>query len=164
MLHVITGNGKGKTTAAVGLAVRARGAGLSVLFFQFLKGRPTGETRPLEQLGIKTLRGNTVKFLPELSVPERADYIASERERFLCTADLFPEFGMVVLDEAAAAVSCKIITAGELLHALPPSIECVLTGRDFPPEILEKADYISDIQCVRHPYERGVSARKGIEF
>jgi cob(I)alamin adenosyltransferase len=168
LIHIITGGGKGKTTAAVGLAVRARGAGLRVLFLQFLKGRPTGELAPLEAVGVEIGRAQTKKFIPEMSAAERAVCRAEQEACFEKAENAAKNGGaaLIVLDELAGALSSGMLSAGRVEAFLKTrgQAEIVMTGRDFPQFLLNTADYVSDIQCVRHPYDKGVPARKGIEF
>lgn len=167
LVHIYTGDGKGKTTAALGLAVRARGAGMRVLVAQFLKGRDTAELAPLRTLGVKLLRTHTDKFVPYMDTAERA---ACRQEQQTCldrVRETAGDFDLVVLDEIFGAVATGMVEPAALtdfVRGKPPALELVLTGRDAPAELIALADYVSDIRCVRHPYDNGVSARRGIEF
>lgn len=168
LVHIYTGDGKGKTTAAVGLAVRARGAGLSVLLVQFLKGRETAELGPLASLGVEILRDEqTRKFLFYMNAAERAECLRRQHAVFEKAAALLPRYDLVILDELLGAVAVEAVALGEaarLVRGKPERTELVLTGRDAPDELTGLADYVSEIRAVRHPYEQGVGARRGIEF
>lgn len=168
LCHIYTGDGKGKTTAAVGLAVRAAGSGLKVFFVQFLKGRPTGEIRPLELLGIETVRSEgVVKFIPEMTPEEKAACVKAQQGCWEAAREAAGSCDLLILDEVIAAATMGMITIGELCEFIinrPEGLELVLTGRDAPPELLELADYITEMHAVRHPFENGADARRGIEY
>ena len=169
MIQLYCGDGKGKTTAAAGLAVRAAGAGLRVLFIQFLKDGTSSEISMLKRLGIRTICAHCSSFTFRMDSAEKEkmkerhdallwEALAAMRDH---TADV------IVLDEIMAAVGTGL--ADEtliqmLLQECPPQTELVLTGRDPTREMLDAADYISRIDAVRHPYEKGIAARKGIEY
>lgn len=167
LIHLYTGDGKGKTTAALGLAMRAKGAGLKVLIAQFLKGRDTGELEPLRQLAIPVIRSDVTKFIPYMN-PEELETCKKEQQQcFEEVCEKAEKFELIVLDEIIGAVSTGMIEKSELLRFIknkPEQTELVLTGRDAPGELVELADYVSDIRCVKHPYHQGVQARRGIEF
>ncbi|MDR3551818.1 MAG: cob(I)yrinic acid a,c-diamide adenosyltransferase [Clostridia bacterium] len=167
-IQIYMGDGKGKTTAAVGLAVRAAGSGMKVLFCQFLKGRQTGEIAPLEQLGVTVLRtGGVKKFIPGMTEEEKRECAAEQRACFDRMRAHMGEFGLIVLDEVLGAIETGMLSCAEvaaLCREKPAAAELVLTGRISPRELLEAADYVSEIRCVRHPYEKGLGARKGIEY
>lgn len=167
MLHLYCGNGKGKTTAAMGLALRAAGRGKRVVIAQFLKGADSGERFALAQLPQVTLLPvpDTVKFSFRMTEEEcRAeaqryqDLLAQIRQ---AAQDCF----LLVLDEACAAVNTGLLPLEDLLSCLDSlACEVVLTGRDPVPQLVERADYITSMEAVRHPFEQGISAREGIEF
>jgi len=167
MLHIYTGDGKGKTTAALGLALRARGRGIQVLWTSFLKDYDSGEF--LLPLPFTVHRGVPVTgFWPMLTEGERAE-IAAEHTRRL--QQVFEQarqkgYGMLVLDEALGALSCGALELPLLLRLLGNArqLDVVLTGRDAPPQLLERADYVSRIQPEKHPYAAGQQARPGIEY
>lgn len=167
MLHLYCGNGKGKTTAAMGLALRAAGRGKRVVIAQFLKGADSGERFALEQLPQVTLLPvpDTVKFSFRMTEEERH----MEAQRY---QDLLKQIRqeaqtcfLLVLDEACAAVNTGLLPVENLLSCLD-SLDCevVLTGRDPAPQLMERADYITSMEAVRHPFEQGITAREGIEF
>lgn len=167
MLHLYCGNGKGKTTAAMGLALRAAGRGKRVVIAQFLKGADSGERFALAQLPQVTLLPvpDTVKFSFRMTEEERR----AEARRYQDLLELIRQEAqgcfLLVLDEACAAVNTGLLPLEDLLSCLD-SLECevVLTGRDPAPQLAERADYITSMEAVRHPFEQGISARKGIEF
>lgn len=168
LIHIYTGDGKGKTTAAVGLAVRASGAGKRVAFAQFMKGRPTSEIAQLEKLGITVIKAGTVtKFVPYMTDAERAQCAEESAAGFEAAAAMAENLDVLLLDEIISAVTTGMVPEARLLEFLrskPAHLEVVLTGRDVPSDIAELADYLSDIKAVKHPYEKGISARKGIEM
>lgn len=166
LVHVYWGEGKGKTTAAMGLAVRALGCGARVVVLQFLKGRPSGEVAPLERLGATLLRGApNEKFVFEMSEQEREDTKA-HYTRLLQQAREIP-CDLLILDEACAAWQLDMVDRELLREAVlqrPAGQEIVLTGREPAPWMREAADYSTEMRCLRHPYEQGIQARKGVEF
>lgn len=172
LVHIYTGDGKGKTTAAIGLGVRACGRGLKVLMVQFLKGTPTGEMYSLKALepGFKLYRGTeTKKFTWEMNTEEKARTAAEQNSifRFAVDAAAGGECDLLILDEALGAISSGMLDKEaviEFIKGKPEKLELVLTGRGATPELIELADYVSEIRAVKHPAEKGVNGRKGIEF
>lgn len=168
LVHLYVGDGKGKTTAAAGLALRALGQGKKVLFGQFLKGRPTGEIAPLEQLGATVLRAKTgEKFVFQLDEAERKETLLSHTQTLARIRELAPRFDLVVLDEVVDAMGCGMIPPQRLLEfvkAKPEGTELVLTGRNPPEELVTLCDYHTNFVCVAHPYQKGVAARRGVEY
>lgn len=167
MLHLYCGNGKGKTTAAMGLALRAAGRGKRVVIAQFLKGADSGERLALSQLPQVTLLPvpDTVKFSFRMTDEERQ----AEAQRYQQLLSLIckeaQDCFLLVLDEACAAVSTGLLPLDELLSCLDRlNCEVVITGRDPAPQLVERADYITSMEAVRHPFTQGVTARQGIEF
>ena len=168
MIHLYCGDGKGKTTAACGLAVRARGAGLRVLFVQFFKSGRSSEIALLEQAGILTrfpaVHYGRFRFLSDAQKEE----IRAEYARMLAgIRNDAAAFDLIVLDEAVSACRYGMLPPDALLAFLReggPEREIVLTGRDPDPALLEAADYVTEMRKIKHPYDRGVKARKGIEF
>lgn len=170
MLHLYIGDGKGKTTASVGLAVRATGAGKRVLFLQFLKGRPSGEVAALSTLGVQVFRTEAVKkFFSHMNEEEKA--LCTE----CCTA-LFRKglaaiqsgtHDLVIMDELLDAFGLNILEEAPLLAALverAAPVEVVLTGRNPSEALIQAAGYITEMKAVRHPFTKGISARCGIEY
>lgn len=168
LIHIYCGDGQGKTTAAVGLSVRAAGAGKHVVFVQFLKDGSSSEITVLRTVpGIRVLLADTVKkwfrrMTPEEQAKAKADYTELLEKAFSAAADA----DMLVLDEAAAACNYGVIDEARLLELLlrkPEDLEIVLTGRKPSEALLSQADYITEMKCVRHPLGCGVAARRGIE-
>lgn len=170
LVHLYVGGGKGKTTAAAGLAMRYLGGGGSVLFCQFLKGRSSGELAPLERLGAEVRRADSnTKFFFQLDEAEKA---ASRAAHGRCLEDAAADaaagrFGLIVLDEVVDAVNCGAVEQEALLALLEkraPGVEVVLTGRNPSPAITAAADYHTEFVCRAHPYQKGVASRPGIEY
>lgn len=169
LVQVYTGDGKGKTTAGTGLAVRARGAGLEVAFVQFVKGgRRSSELAMLEQLGVDVSRpAEASTGLLGQGLTEEDRVAALEAWDIALEAIGSGRYDVVVLDEACVALAYGLIDAGALLGALatrPSHVEVVLTGRGATPALIEAADLVTEMRAVKHPYDRGVAARRGIEF
>lgn len=168
MIHIYTGDGKGKTTAAVGLAVRCKGAGNKVLFVQFMKGMQTGEIEPLMKLGICVFRKERIKkFIFSMTEEEKLLYKEDQNECFLYAREHKTEYDLIILDELMSAINTGMISEDEVLFFLknkPCNLEVILTGRDPGEKLINCADYISEIKAIRHPYEKGIGARKGIEY
>lgn len=168
LTHIYCGDGKGKTTAAVGLAVRAAGAGFRVVFAQFLKNGRSSEMRILDAVdGIEVrLASEKAKFSFSMTDEEKA----AARElntRFLQELDI-EGVDLLVLDEAVNACRLGLIDAATLHRFVadkPDSLELVLTGRGPDDFLLAHADYVTRMECVKHPLaNEGVKARKGVEF
>jgi cob(I)alamin adenosyltransferase len=166
-IQVYTGDGKGKTTAAIGLSVRAAGAGLKVYIAQFIKMGDYSEIKALkrfsdlitvEQFGL----GRFIKGKPSQEDIEAAR-LGIEKIKSLMVS---PEYDVVILEEANVAVKCGLISANEILDLIslkPENMELVITGRDALPEIIEKADLVTEMKEIKHYFRKGVSARTGIE-
>ena len=149
LIHLYHGDGKGKTTAAMGLAVRALGCGRRVVIVQFLKGGATGELEPLQTLGATFYRGKAgQKFVFQMTEEEKAATRALQTEN---------------LRRALAELVDRELLQNAVLHK-PAEQELAMTGRDPAPWMLDAADYITEMCCRRHPYEKGIPARKGVEF
>ena len=172
MLHIYCGDGKGKTTAAIGLAVRVAGYGVPVLFCQFLKGSPTGELAPMDKLGIRVLRPvfpAADKFVFQMTDAEKQTAADAHRHCFaqVCRAAADTGARLLVLDEVLDAVALGLLPLPDLLAFLeerPPGLDVVCTGRDPHEQLCALADYHTDFRALRHPYDRGISAREGIEY
>lgn len=169
MLHIYCGDGKGKTTCAMGLAVRSAGHGNKVVVAQFLKGGNSGERAVLEGLENVTLLPvpETIKFVFAMDEAEKAKASAEMTAAFLQAAKLARDSDLLVLDELCSAVSTGMVPLDTVLNFLdsrPEGLEVVITGRDPAPELQERADYITEMCKVRHPFDKGVNAREGIEW
>jgi len=166
-VHIYTGNGKGKTTAAAGLAVRASGRGLCVKFVQFMKGRSSGEVDALEQLGVETLRvSECKKFFGDMTEAEKKQARADALAALPVIAGWLGHTDLVVLDEAMGAMHCGVLTEDEVLDLIGRrgGTELVLTGRDAPQRIVDAAQLVTEMREVKHYYTLGQGARKGIEY
>ncbi len=167
-IQVYTGNGKGKTTAAFGLALRAVGAGKKVYFAQFVKGKTYSEIEAVQ------------KFLPLITIKQYGlgcfivreptpDDIQSAEEGLIEVTAIMEsgDYDLVVLDEANIAVFFKLFTVNELILAIQkrnPKTEIVVTGRYAAPELIEIADLVTEMMEIKHYYNNGVDARVGIEY
>ena len=167
-IQVYTGNGKGKTTAALGLALRAVGAGKKVFFAQFIKGKPYSEIEAVE----KFVPGITIKqyglgcFIVEN--PTEADIQAAQTGLAEVAGILKSgDNDVVVLDEATIALYYQLFSIDEFLDIVKkknPETEVVVTGRYAPPELIKMADLVTEMKEVKHYYTKGIEARKGIEY
>ena len=171
LIQVYTGGGKGKSTAAIGQAVRAAGHGFKVGFISFFKHPEEfgyGEYKSLEKLGIKTFlfAKKHPHFYKELN---RDDVYQQCSKGLEFIKELFqdPSWDMLILDEINIAVRDGFLKEEDVLSLLqmkPEKLELVLTGRGVTENIIEKADLVSEIKEVKHPYSQGIKARKGIEY
>ena len=163
MLHLYFGSGKGKTTAAAGLALRALGRGKKVVMVQFLKDGTSGEIEPLRQLGAAVFACPNAKFTWLMTPQEKAAALAHNTQTLEAALQL--PCDLLILDEACAALRAGLLPE-ELLQraALNAPCEVVLTGRDPADWMLQNADYSTEFIARRHPYEKGVPAREGIEY
>ncbi len=167
LLHIYCGEGKGKTTAALGLALRASGAGMKVCFLQLMKGGKTSELESLKLLpNIKVIRCDRhYPFFKNMTEADKADITACHNE--LLEEAFSGGFDMVIVDEFNSAYRYELMDrelAQKLIFDGLKSAEVILTGREPNKIFTDAADYISEIQCIKHPYEKGITARKGIEF
>lgn len=172
LVQVYYGNGKGKTTAAIGQGIRATGKGLKVIMLQFLKGGVSGELNTLAKLepDFKVFRFEKERgFYFTLSETEK-DELKMEIINALKFAKKVldtKECDLLILDEILGVVENGIISEEELkifIKNRPKHIELILTGRKLPNSLVEDIDYISEIVQIKHPYEKGISAREGIEY
>ncbi len=166
LVHLYYGDGKGKTTAAAGLALRALGQGKKVTFVQFLKDGTSGELAPLQNAGAKILAGRPgTKFVFQMDDGEKAQ--AKEWNDAILKEASESDCDLLVLDELCAARQFDLADPGlcrKTVLEKPAGREVVITGREPEAWMLEAADYITRMQSGRHPYDRGVCARKGIEY
>lgn len=171
LVLVNTGNGKGKTTAALGMALRAWGQGMKVLVLQFIKGGwKYGELKAIEKLGpnfeIRQMGEGFIKGADESSLdPHRQaaqEALAAARKE---TAG--GKYDMIILDEILYAVHYGLVALPDVLGIIdgkPAGLHLVLTGRNAPPEVMERADLVTEMREIKHPYQKGIQAQKGIEF
>ena len=166
-IQVYTGNGKGKTTAAYGLALRAVGAGMKVFIAQFVKGGEYSEHKVIEKFKdeITLKRYGRRRFIDE--EPDREDIsLAAEGLKEAMEILKSGEYRVVILDEANIAVHLNLFPVSKLLKimdAKPDHVELVITGRNADPRVLERADLITEMNAVKHYFDSGVQARIGIE-
>ncbi len=169
LVQVYTGKGKGKTSAALGLSVRAAGHGLRVMFIQFMKGRfDYGELSSLRSLpGISLVQFGRDSFVnPESPEPED---IRAARDALEAGLDALSsgDYDLVVLDEINVALGYNLVSLEDvvrLLDSRPPNVELVMTGRYAHPEVIRRADLVTEMLDVKHPFDDGIPARRGIEY
>lgn len=171
LIHVYTGEGKGKTTAAFGLAKRAAGHGKKVLVLQFLKSKmqDSGEVISAKKTGIKVIRfedQTTPLFDPGVKVD---DLKKAVRDAIVLAIKEVRDgsYDVVILDEFNTLLGCEyaeLHDAKEIIKAKPEGLELIFTGRGAPEGLIELADYVTEMRMIKHPFEKGVKARKGIEF
>ncbi len=167
---ILTGKGRGKTTSAIGTAVRAAGHGIRVYIMQFIK-KPdaTGEAMFCSAIDTIDIEQGGVGFVPPPGTPAwekhrdaAADALARARE-----AVGTGRYGMIVLDEVCTAASLQLLEAGEVLafiRTLAPDMIAVLTGRDCPASLANAADTVSEIEHIKHGLDRGIRAQRGVEY
>ena len=166
-VHVYTGNGKGKTTAAFGLALRAAGAGLPVFIGQFVKGMKYSEIGAIEKFSSLITVRQYGRGCFIRNQPQEEDIIAArsglkEVQQVLCSG----KFKVVVLDEANIATHFKLFSVDDLLDLIdskPDEMELVITGRNADPKVIERTDLVTEMREIKHYYACGVEARTGIE-
>lgn len=167
MIQIYYGNGKGKTTAAVGAAVRAAGSGMRVLFVQFYKNGDSAEIRMLQKLGIHCrFADRPFALFEHITGQTKAELTSSYGRLIGWVAESAAEYDMIVLDEGLDTFEPMLLSCDTVMQMMEqnPQTEWILTGHTEIAPLFDRADYISCIQSVRHPYERGVAARSGIEF
>ena len=168
LVQVYTGDGKGKTTAAFGLALRAAGRGLKVYIIQFIKGGfDYGELHIIEKVPNVTLKAfGRGQFVTQIPPPEEDVKLAKEAFQLAKKVVGSGKYDLVILDEVNVALSLRLISTQQVLSLIknkPLHVELVLTGRYAPPEIIEAADLVTEMREVKHPFRKGVSPREGIE-
>ena len=170
LIHIYCGDGKGKTTAAVGLAVRCAGRGNKVLLVQFLKSRDSGELYSLAKLpDIEVMRGKeSKKFTFQMNEEEKHALLIEHNKMFEQVLAKIKNGGysLLILDEVIGALNAKVFEMPKLIEFLrhkPENLEVVLTGRNPAPELVEIADYVSEMRKVKHPMDKGIMSREGIE-
>lgn len=171
MVQIYTGEGKGKTTAAFGQALRAAGNGFQVAIFQFLKaeGNITGELALAEKFeNVKIFRNDQThpmfnKKVRMEELKKNAELLFKEAKEIIAGG----KYDLVVLDEINNCLFGGLISTEEMLKVMkekPAEVELILTGRSVPQEIIKKADLVTEMLAIKHPYNKGVEARKGIEY
>ena len=179
LVHVITGDGKGKTTSSLGIAVRAVGSNLRVHMIQFLKSGFTGEIHSakklgfeIEQFGVDAIKQKqlgefkdmtgTFVFNPDIKEKEAALLGWGHAKNTIKSG----KYDVVILDEINCVLAKELIPLQEVLDIVKShgKVEIVMTGRDAPKELIDAADYVNVVQGVKHPWQKGIVARKGIEY
>ena len=166
-VQVYTGDGKGKTTAALGLALRAVGAGMKVFIGQFVKGMEYSELKSLARLAPELVVKQYGRERFVHNKPQKEDFSAGragyeEVKKIIQSA----QYDVVILDEANIAVYFQILSVEDMLALIdekPDSVELVFTGRKADPRLLEKADLVTEMKEIKHYYSKGITAREGIE-
>lgn len=169
LIHIYYGDGKGKTTAAVGQAVRSAGYGYKVLFYQFLKDNTSSERKSLAQVeNITCMKGREeVKFSFQMSEEEKKEVRQYYKEQLQMLEIEAKNYDVLVLDEAVCAAGIGLLEENELIRFLenkPKKLEVILTGHTISDRLLQTADYVTEMKKIKHPFDRGISARKGIEM
>ena len=154
MIQIYTGNGKGKTTASIGQGVRAAGRGFKVYMVQFLKGTPTGELESLKKIdNFKVFR-----------FEEKRDFVWNLNEEEIVENK---ECDLLIMDEIMGVLKNGFLSVEDIIEIINRNkhdIEIIMTGRDVPKELADRADLITEMNMVKHYYEKGVPAREGIEY
>lgn len=171
-IQIYTGDGKGKTTAAVGLGVRAAGNGLKVIMVQFLKGGHSGELESAKLLepNFKIVRFEKNRgFFYKLSEAEKKELYDEVQEayNYCVSVMLEKKCDILILDEIMGTLSNGLVTEEQVLHLMeikPDNIELVLTGRNVPDKIISKADLVTEMKMIKHYMDKGIAGRKGIEY
>ena len=169
LIHIYCGDGKGKTTAAVGLTLRSAGAGNRVVFTQFFKDGRSSEISLLRQIpGISVLHTKTVGgFWKRMTAEQQAQASRDYTELFHIACERAKNMDLLVLDEVISACNHGAVpeeALQEFLQNKPEHLEVVLTGRNPSEALLAQADYVTEMKKIKHPFDRGVLARKGIEY
>jgi cob(I)alamin adenosyltransferase len=172
LVIVYTGNGKGKTTAALGLCIRAIGYDENVCIVQFIKG----SWKYGELDGIKRLAPNVELYQKGLGFVgiiddklDKSEHIRAAKEAIAFAREriLSGKYDIVILDEINVAVNLDLVSVNdvmELINAKPELLDLVLTGRNARPEIIDRADLVTEMREIKHPYQKGIMAQKGIDF
>ena len=170
-IHIYYGNGKGKTTCSVGLAVRAAGSGKKVLFIQFMKTGKSSEIKMIETLpGIKVMEAPRMKkFSFMMNDEEKKEMLEADNEVLQEIRDKVSsgEYDLLVMDETLGSCHKGFLDERLLIDFLknkPEHLEVVMTGRHPDDTLLKMADYVTEMHKVKHPYDQGINARRGIEF
>ncbi len=171
MIHIYYGDGKGKTTAAVGLALRAAGSKMKVMFVQFLKTEFSGERNVLKELENVTVTScpTELKFTVDMTDSEKQQTAVIFRGVFerSAAAALSERYDMIVLDEIFDIMNEGMLGEAQVLEFItnaPNSIEIVMTGHNPSKRFIDEADYVTEMKKIKHPYDKGLTGRIGIEF
>lgn len=171
LIIVNTGNGKGKTTAALGMGLRAWGQGLKVLVIQFIKGHwKYGELQAAERMGPDfVIRQMGEGFVRKCQDDAKAEHRLAAKEALQAAEKeiVSEKWDMIILDEINYAIKFELISIDDVIALLdikPASLHLVLTGREAQPAIIDKADLVTEMKEIKHPYKKGIKAQKGVEF
>jgi len=168
LIHVYTGNGKGKTTAALGLGLRACGNGLRVHMIQFMKGRRYSEIDAIEKIPLFSVKQFGRDEFVNKKQPEQIDIdLAIKGFHYAQQVMNEKNYDVIILDEINVAIDYDLIPLQDVLTFLdekPEHLELILTGRYAHPEIVKRADIVSEILEIKHPYQQGIPSRKGIDW
>lgn len=173
LVQIYTGNGKGKTTAAIGQAVRAAGHNNSIIIYQFLKpsSLKTAERPSLEKLGIEIrtidLNWDMKTSLNDPNVQKEMKKVIAKTLEDIKTSAQNKEFDIIVLDELAYCASIQLADIDkiiEIINSRDNLVEMIITGRDAPQELIDAADLVTEMKKIKHPFDKGINAREGIEF
>ncbi|MEW5766302.1 MAG: cob(I)yrinic acid a,c-diamide adenosyltransferase [bacterium] len=169
LTQIYTGEGKGKTTAAIGQIIRALGRGLTVCLVQFLKPGSSGELSPLRKLGIRVIQSQQRYRFPHPTEEERSR-VKSEINSLLQEVNRLltgRQYDVIVLDEINNCLHLGLVEPEVILDLIsqkPDKVELILTGRYAPAEVMERADLVTEMVPLKHPYDQGIPAREGIEY
>ena len=164
LIHLFTGNGKGKTTAALGIGLRAAGHNMNVIMIQFMKGQESGEISTqlfqIERFGLPEF------IMPNDNLKKHVDIFQKGIKR---TLEIFESdlFDVIILDELASAPSIKIAAIDEIISLIqkkPLRCELIITGRNAPNELIDMCDVVTEMKEIKHCYNKGINAIKGIDF
>lgn len=171
LIHIYCGDGKGKTTASIGLAIRAAGSGMKVRFIQLLKGNETSELEVLKRVGNISIDRCKKDYGFTFCMSEQEKNIIKQNHDEILKRALNDisanNIDMLIIDEFNAAYQYDLIDkdiAREIIFNKPENLELIITGRNPAEEFVAVADYVSEIKACKHPFEKGIKARKGIEF
>lgn len=175
MLIVYTGNGKGKTTAALGMALRASGYGKKVCILQFVKqeswpeGARTAIRKNLSNITIKALGTGFVGIMGDTKPKETHIEAARKSLKTALKAISSGKYDLIILDELLGALKGKLITKVDVQNILNteskiPNTDLVLTGRHCPPWLIKEADLVTEMKEIKHPFQKGIQAKRGIDF
>ena len=168
-VQIYTGNGKGKTTAVIGQAVRAAGHGMKSYIVQFMKDHPYGEVESLKSLKqwITLEQFGNDEFVLKREHPDKKDVEAAQKALAQAGEKMISgKFDLIILDEVCVAIYFRLLNVSEILKLIeekPEPTELILTGRYCPMELIDKADLVTEMKEVKHYYQKGIIARKGIE-
>lgn len=172
LVHLYYGDGKGKTSSAMGIAVRAAGWDKKVCIFQFLKNQLSGEEISFKRFNnitvIKSLSDNN-KFFWEMTDEQKKELKDRVLDLYLKLEKEIQEnkYNVIICDEILGAIENGLISENKLCNSLknkPKNLELIITGRRASNKLIDLCDYVSEIKCIKHPFNRGIKARKGIEY